>query len=269
MGEPLRRRVQLRLSDEDIARLASAVDNALNIPAAMAVARRRGRAPALTHLKGRRAMRGALSNASVAKRRAIDVVVPVPGTGGRKTRQRPPRPGRPTGWPRTKADRERVHARTLELQAHPERRTAPTAAEVAHVHLGASGDAYAPGEDEMRPLCELTRKVASAAGIRPRDMPAPHAVVTMVTDGGCDWMRRGEARGATASVSVSIARDTASVEFHAQGRLITPPPLDRGQALLFDPSASHRLPVGDFRRVLSFDIPSGSGSGRGDGVRHA
>ena len=152
-----------------------------------------GRARALELLKGRRVMCDALSHGeSVATRRDLGVVVPlVPG--GPKKRKRAPRPGRPTNWPTTKAERDRVAARTLELQAHPDRRTKRTdQAGTEHIRLAAAGAsngaAYHPTEEEVGPLSELTLRVAEAAGVDVREMTTPYAEATCV-DGEAGWVR--------------------------------------------------------------------------------
>ena len=141
MSDPRVSHVELQLTEEAIASLAGAVDNALEITAAQDVARRSGRMRGLHRLKGERVMRSALSRASGAKQRDIDVVITRPD---KKKRQRPPRPGRPTGWPSLKHDRERVAARALELQAFPERRMNAPLASQEEVHLAASGNPYVP-----------------------------------------------------------------------------------------------------------------------------
>jgi hypothetical protein len=258
MGDPpIAQHLDLQISEDALARLSNVVDSALEVQPALEVARRRGRVPAFRRLKGQRVLRRALTRASGAKQRDIDVIIDLPGS----KKKRPPRPGRPTGWPSLKQDRERVAARSLELIAFPDRRRATTSSNDETsgqvVHLGASSDdAYVPAEDEMCPLRELTLQVASATGINPAQMPPPCAFISMVTNGGSSWVHR-EGHGETTSVTVSLAHNTASIEFRSNGQIISPPPLNRGQALLFDPSSSHRLPVGDFRRVITFDLDRG------------
>ena len=237
------------------------MDRALEVSEAKEVARSRGRWSALKRLKGKRVLRKALSRESGAKKRDIDVVFHLPTTGTDSKKKRPPRPGRPTGWPRLKADRMRVAARSLELLAFPERRKAPrpndeTPAQVQAVHLGGSSDdPYVPVDDEMHSaLRELTTQVASATGRSPSQMPPPSAFISFVTDGGSSFVHRRGAQRAATNVTVSLAPNTASVEFRSNGQLITPPTLDRGDALLYDPSASHRLPTGDWHRVITYDL---------------
>ena len=187
-------------------------DRALGIAAARAAAEQHGRARALELLKGRRVMCDALSHGeSVATRRDLGVVVPlVPG--GPKKRKRAPRPGRPTNWPTTKAERDRVAARTLELQAHPDRRTKRTdQAGTEHIRLAAAGAsngaAYHPTEEEVGPLSELTLRVAEAAGVDVREMTTPYAEATCV-DGEAGWVRRTDG---TSGVTVSLTDGTASL----------------------------------------------------------
>ena len=220
-----RHRIDLALSEPALERLRQVADRALGIAAARAAAEQHGRARALELLKGRRVMCDALSHGeSVATRRDLGVVVPlVPG--GPKKRKRAPRPGRPTNWPQTKAERGRVAARTLELQAHPDRRTKRTdQAGTEHIRLAAAGTsngaAYHPTEEELGPLSELTLRVAEAAGVDVREMTTPYAEATCV-DGEAGWVRRTDG---TSGVTVSLTDGTASLEFcSTRGNPIKPP----------------------------------------------
>ena len=255
-----RHRIDLALSELALERLRQVADRALGIAAARAAAEQHGRARALELLKGRRVMCDALSHGeSVATRRDLGVVVPlVPG--GPKKRKRAPRPGRPTNWPTTKAERDRVAARTLELQAHPDRRTKRTdQAGTEHIRLAAAGAsngaAYHPTEEEVGPLSELTLRVAEAAGVDVREMTTPYAEATCV-DGEAGWVRRTDG---TSGVTVSLTDGTASLEFcSTRGNPINPAPLAAGEALLYNTNGGAcRLPTGDWRRIIGYDLPLG------------
>ncbi len=253
-----RRRIDLALSEPALEALRKVADHALGIAAARAAAEQHGRARALELLKGRRVMCDALSHGeSVATRRDLGVVIPlVPG--GPKKRKRAPRPGRPTNWPKTKAERDRVAARTLELHAYPHRRAKRTdQAGTEHVRLAANasnGAAYHPTEEELGPLSELTLRVAEAAGVDVREMATPYAEATCV-DGEAGWVRRADG---TTGVTVSLTDGTASLEFRStHGTPITPAPLAAGEALLYNTGGGVcRLPTGDWRRTIGYDLPT-------------
>ena len=115
-----------------------------------------------------------------------------------------------------------------------------------------SADAYCAEEEEGEALGALVHRVAQAAGVDVRCMPAPYVMVTSVEEGGADWMCRMRSSRA-AEVVVSVSDGTASIEFPQQ--LATPREQDAGEALIYDPSKRHRIPSGDWRRTLCFDLP--------------
>ena len=253
-----RRRIDLTLSEPALEVLRKVADHALGIAAARAAAKQHGRARAFELLKGRRVMCDALSHGeSVATRRDLDMAIPLPG--GPKKRKRDPRPRRPTNWPTTKVERDRVAARTLELHAYPHRRTKRTTdqAGTEHVWLAAgasNGAAYHPTEEELGPLSELSLRVAEAAGVDVREMATPYAEATCV-EGESGWVRRADG---TSGVTVSLTDGTASLEFRStHGNPITPAPLAAGEALLYNTGGGvWRLPTGDWRRTIGYDLPT-------------
>ena len=259
-----RHRIDLALSEPALEALRKVADRALGIEAARAAAEQHGRARALELLKGKRVMCDALSHGeSVATRRDLDVIVPlVPG--GPKKRKRAPRPGRPTNWPTTKAERDRVAARTRELQADPHRQAKRTdQAGTEHIRLAAdasNGAAYQPTEGEVGPLSELTLRVAEAAGVDVHEMAAPYAEATCV-DGEAGWIRRADGTSGV-GVTVSLTDGTASLEFcSTRGNPITPAPLAAGEALLYNTGGgAYRPPTGDWRRIIGYDLPTPSAS---------
>ena len=189
-------RYGLDMPSNTLSALKDAVENACSVPAARAVYEIHGRKTAAAKLTGERerVVDGDTEKCKVSVKRRVNLSPLSAVAGGVAKKKR--RSGRPTGWPKTKEERDAWYKRRAERAARGEpvgraalfaareekkKADAAAAAAAAAAMIGADGDvaAYVPTAEEHAALLDLVGRVAQSAGLEPAKLTAPVCRVSM------------------------------------------------------------------------------------------
>ena len=220
-------RYRLGMPDDALSILKGAVEAACNVPAARVAYETRGRKAAAAKLTGqrKRVVDGDTERGKVLVERAVNLSPRSRVAGAVVKKKRVQRSGRPTGWPKTKEERDKWDKRRAEraargepvgraalLAAREKKKVAAAAAAAAATTTGAGDDfaAYVPTAKQRAAFTELVSRVAQCGSVDPAKLTAPVCRVSMSApkESKLWWRPISKGGGALLHIFLSVEANT-------------------------------------------------------------
>jgi hypothetical protein len=261
-------RLNLAMSTRSLTALKCAAEAALNVSAAREAYKTRGRKAAMAKLTGvrTRVVDGNTEQGKVSVQRVVSLSPPGSRVAGAVVKKkRVQRSGRPTGWPKTKEERDQWNKRRAEraalgepvgraalFAAQEKKKKAAAAAAAAAAMTGSDGNVatYVPTAEQHAALLELKSSVAQEAGVDQSRVTDTVCRVSMSTADRPQAPAKGWWRPIRSGLQeqvriiVSVEAQTPARRFRStlnqapNDETVGWPPLDAGASLWFPPNLS-------------------------------
>lgn len=224
---------RLSMSTKTLATLKGAIETACNVPDARKTWAARGRAAAAAILKGIRSrlMGTETEHVKISVHRTVDLSARSSPRSAVAKKKRVQRSGRPTGWPKTKAERDAWYKRRAERAARGElvgRKIAAASKKAATPPAGTASygpmedvPSYVPTAEEHTAFLDFVSRVARSAGVDQSKVTTPVCRVSMSAAGGQAtdrkwwWRPVRSGGGAIAHFLLSVEENTPVRRFRS------------------------------------------------------